>query len=1139
MHMKMKSLLRLMLVISSVGILVSCNHREGEPRVLVFTKTAGFHHSSIPNGVDAIMKLGAQNHFQVDTTSDASMITEDSLKKYAALVFLHTTGNLFNAQEQSDLERYIQAGGGFVGIHAAADANYDWHWYGRLVGGYFNGHPQQQEAVLHLVDKDTTMTGNIPATWKRKDEWYNYKSLDSDLHVMVTIDEKSYTGGTNGANHPMAWYHDFDGGRSWYTELGHTEESFTDPAYLSHILAGIKYAIGDNKALNYSKATTLRAPDEDRFTKTQLVQATFFEPTEMTILPNLDVLIAQRRGELMLYKNSTNSVKQAGFFNVYYKTQHTPGVNSEEGLLGIQADPDYAHNHYVYIYYSPMDSSVDRLSRFTFENDTLDPKTEKVVLEVKTTREICCHTGGSIAFGKDDELFLSVGDNSTPFDEPGNPPFNTHAFGPLDDRPGHEQFDSRRGAGNTNDLRGKILRIKINKDGTYGIPEGNLFPKGTDKTRPEIYVMGDRNPYRISVDKKNGYLYWGEVGPDARADSMDTRGPRGYDELNQAKKAGNFGWPYFVGNNYPYHEYDYATGKSGPAFDAQHPVNNSRNNTGLRDLPALSPPFIWYPYDESAEFPSVGSGGRTAMAGPAYYSDMYPEKTRYPDYYNKKVFIYEWIRGWIKAVSLTPNGDFDRLEPFMEHTRFNAPIDMEMGPDGRLYILEYGSGWFQKNPDAGLARIDYNSGNRPPVVAAVHVDKTAGALPFKGKATADVKDPDHDPLTYKWTLGNGNVVETKTPSVDFNFTNAGDYNIQLEVKDDKGATTKSNVVSVYAGNEIPDVAIQLGGNKSFYLPGKPVPYSVKVQDKGAFDTANVYVSANFIEGYDRAGDNNVGMGNTMAGKNLAFSSDCKTCHKESEKSIGPAFVQVAQKYDKDPNAMNYLINKIKKGGAGVWGDQAMPAHPSTSDADLKEIVTYVLSLSKKETIKKSMPSSGTVTPPANAKGNPTLVIAASYTNTPGSNLKALTGSKTVALPSSTVTFSGKEKLQGFTTFAYNGNQMMILPKQKGWFAMDSIDLSGVSAINILGGYQKTFPTDYTVEVRLDNENGKVLGTGMLAPDKTGGGGGAKASVPLNMASAHLTVQPVTDGAFHTLYFVFTPKTNNAEGNAAIMSVQFR
>ncbi len=149
-------------------------------------------------------------------------------------------------------------------------------------------------------------------------------------------------------------------------------------------------------------------------------------------------------------------------------------------------------------------------------------------------------------------LYLSAGDNSTPFDEPKRTYVN-NGYAPLNDYPGHVQYDARRSAGNTNDLRGKIMRIQVKDDGTYEIPEGNLFPKGTDKTRPEIYVMGNRNPYRISVDQKNSYLYWGEVGPDANADSFATRGPRGYDEVNQARKAGFFGWPFFVGNNYPYH----------------------------------------------------------------------------------------------------------------------------------------------------------------------------------------------------------------------------------------------------------------------------------------------------------------------------------------------------------------------------------------------------------------------------------------------------------------------------------------------------------------------------------------------------------------------------------------------------------
>ena len=275
-------------------------------------------------------------------------------------------------------------------------------------------------------------TKHLPKEWKRKDEWYNYKKLNPDVKVLIKLDEKSYEGGKNGDNHPIAWYHDYDGGRAWYTGLGHTEESFLEDNYLKHLLAGIQYAIGDNKKLDYAKATTLRVPEEDRFSKVQLTQGTLFEPTEMTILPNYDVLIAQRRGELMLYKNSDKSVKQAGYLNVYWKS-NTKGVNAEEGLLGIQADPDFAKNHYVYIFYSPIDTSVNRLSRFKFENDTLDMKSEKVVLQFYSQREICCHTGGSIAFGNDNMLYVSTGDNSTPFDQPGK--YANHGFGPIDDRP--------------------------------------------------------------------------------------------------------------------------------------------------------------------------------------------------------------------------------------------------------------------------------------------------------------------------------------------------------------------------------------------------------------------------------------------------------------------------------------------------------------------------------------------------------------------------------------------------------------------------------------------------------------------------------------------------------------------------------
>jgi glucose/arabinose dehydrogenase len=687
-------------------LLTSCNSRT-QIRILVFSKTAGFRHSSIPNGKTALLKLATENNWSVDTTEDAAVFTEKNLKKYSAVVFLNTTGNILNNYQETAFERYIQAGGGFVGIHSATDTEYDWIWYARMVGANFESHPKPQQAKLIVTDKNHPSTKHLSDTWLKTDEWYNFKNLNKDVKVLLKIDETSYEGGKHGSDHPMAWYHEYDGGRAFYTELGHTEESYTDSVYLKHITGGIEYAVGKNKKLKYGRAKSQYPPDTASMTKTVLTQGEFFEPTEMTILPDEDVLIVQRRGEILIYKSKTKELKQAGFLKVYYRSLKDTTVNAEEGLLGICKDPNYEKNNHVFIFYSPADTSVNRLSRFTVKDDKIDMSSEKIVLQFYSQREICCHTGGSIAFGPDGLLYVSTGDNSTPFDQP-KQRFTTRGFAPLDERPGFEQYDARRTSSNTNDLRGKILRLKINEDGSYSIPDGNLFAKDQPLTRPEIYVMGNRNPYRISVDQKNSYLYWGEVGPDSDKDSFDTRGPKGYDELNQARRAGYFGWPLFVGKNYPYYEYDYNTGKTGMKFDPLKPVNNSKNNTGLRELPPVADPFIWYPYGNSPDFPQTATGGRTAMAGPVYYADLYPEKTRMPDYYTGKLFFYEWMRNWIKVVTVDSNGDFYRMEPFMEQAKFAAPVDMELGPDGRLYILEYGTGWFSKNKDAGLSRIDFD-----------------------------------------------------------------------------------------------------------------------------------------------------------------------------------------------------------------------------------------------------------------------------------------------------------------------------------------------------------------------------------------------------------------------------------------------
>ena len=1135
----MKKSFSLLLAASLSLFLISCKQkRSGKPKVLVFSKTGGFRHSSIPVAKQAIIKLGEQNDFEVDTTENAEWFNDDSLKKYSTVVFLSTTEDVLNHKQEVAFERYIQAGGGFMGIHAATDTEYDWGWYGRMVGGYFSSHPATQEAKLNVVDKSHISTKHLPDTWTRKDEWYNFNKLSNDVKVLIKIDEKSYNGGTNGDNHPMAWYHDYDGGRAFYTELGHTEESFSDSLYLQHVLGGIQYTIGENEELNYSKAKSQLPPEEDRFVKTNLAQGEFFEPTEMTILPNFDIIVVQRRGEILLHKNDSKKIKPAGFLDVYWKTKIAKDVNAEEGLMGIAKDPDFSRNNYVYVFYSPADTSVNRLSRFEFKNDSLINSTEKIILQFYSQREICCHTGGSIAFGPGRTLYLSTGDNSTPFDEPKQTYVN-RGFAPLDDRPGHEQYDARRTSGNANDLRGKILRIKVNEDGTYEIPEGNLYAKGTSGTKPEIYVQGNRNPYRISVDQKNSYLYWGEVGPDSDKDSFQTRGPRGYDEVNQARKAGNFGWPYFIGDNKPYYEYDYATGTTGQKFDPLKPVNNSKNNTGVRELPPAQSAFIWYPYGYTKYFPQTATGGRNAMAGPVYYADMFPEETRLPAYYDGKLFIYDWIRGWIKAVTMLPNGDFDKMEPFMENTKLANAIDMEMGPDGKIYLLEYGTGWFQKNADAGLSRVDFIPGNRPPKIAKLSLDKNAGALPFTVKVSVDAVDPEKDKMTYSWTMGDGTTKETTTPELEYTYNRVGDFGISVQASDKNGAATKSETVQVYAGNTTPEVDITINGNRTFYFPGKPVVYSVTATDNedSAILSSNFFVSADYIEGTDLAA---IPQGHqqgeaSITGKSLVQSLDCKSCHKEAEKSIGPAYVDVAKRYQDDPNAKAYLTDKIIKGGGGVWGEVAMAAHPSLPHSDIDQIVNWIMSLTDNKAVKKSLPQKGSLQASLGKapKDNGVLSLSASYTDAGGNNIKALTGRVTTLLRNNKVLFSGKEKMKGYTSINFNGQNYLIAPAAEGWFTLDNIDLSGIGSAMIVAGWQQAPAYGFDIEIRLDDAGGKVIGTGSIVAPKEKLKPGA-----IGFGTAMIQIEMVTDGKFHTLYIVSKPKDTKESTQIFLQSIQF-
>ncbi|MFE7956070.1 MULTISPECIES: ThuA domain-containing protein [unclassified Streptomyces] len=218
-------------------------------RVLVFSKTAGFRHDSIPDGVAALKQLGAGGGFTVDATEDAGAFTPGNLRRYDAVVFLSTTGDVLNPAQQRAFEDYVHRGGGYVGIHAAADTEYDWAFYGGLAGAYFQSHPAIQPATVNVEDRAHPATAHLGPTWERTDEWYNYRSDPRErAHVLASLDESSYSGGTMNGDHPIAWCQEYQGGRAFYTGGGHTKESYADPAFRQHLLGGIRYAIGAAQA---------------------------------------------------------------------------------------------------------------------------------------------------------------------------------------------------------------------------------------------------------------------------------------------------------------------------------------------------------------------------------------------------------------------------------------------------------------------------------------------------------------------------------------------------------------------------------------------------------------------------------------------------------------------------------------------------------------------------------------------------------------------------------------------------------------------------------------------------------------------------------------------------------------------------
>lgn len=780
-----------------------------DPHVLVFSRTQGFRHSSIAAGVRAIRNLGRENHFEVTATENPALFSDRSLAAFDAVVFLNTTGNVLNRSQQAAFEKYIAGGGGFVGVHSAADTEYGWPWYGGLVGAYFASHPHIQRADVLVPDRLHPSTASLPQRWRRVDEWYNYRNNPrGEVHILAVLDESTYSGGTRPADHPISWCHEYQGGRSWYTGMGHTEGTYSEPEFLEHLQGGISFAMGQGGDCS--------ATQDARYEQTVLDENPV-NPIELVVTPDGAVLYVELYGNVRKYDPATQTTSLALKLDVFHEF--------EDGLTGIALDPAFESNEWVWLFYSPAgNNAVQHVSRFTFDGDTINPQSEQILLKIPVQRDQCCHTGGSLAFDPDGNLFIATGDNTNPFASDG--------YAPIDEQTGRSAWDAQKSSANTNDLRGKILRIKPLPDGTYEIPDGNLFPVGADSTRPEIYVMGSRNPFRFSIDSETDWLYWGDIGPDAGGDSP-ARGPRGHDEWNRTREAGNFGWPYCIGDNRPYRDYDFRTRRSGNAFDCAAPANDSPNNTGLRNLPPARPAWIWYPYGASSDFPQVdGPGGRAAMAGPVYHFDPALRSSgKLPEYFDKSLFIYEWSRDWIRQITFDDNGEMLAIQPFLPSFRFNALIDMEVGPDGALYLLEWGSDKFgRNNTDARLLRIAFTPLNKAPVAVA-SASPDAGPLPLTVQFDArDSHDPDSsEELEYAWDFTNDGQTDATGSAATWTFTQAALYNVRLTVRDRSGGVDVATI-PVVAGNSRPVASIVEPANGSFFAWGQSVSYLVRVED---------------------------------------------------------------------------------------------------------------------------------------------------------------------------------------------------------------------------------------------------------------------------------------------------------------------
>ena len=1118
------------------------------PRILVFTRTTEYRHENIEPGLEILETEAKRRGIAVDTTEDSKLFSREALAPYRAVVFFNTTGDVLNREEQVAFERYIQAGGGFVGIHAAADTewkNNAWPWYTRLVGAAFLSHPNEpsnvQRATVRRVDSDDPATAAIPESWEHEDEWYDYQRFSDGVDVLLRVDEETYQGGQTGEFHPISWKRSFDGGRSFYTGLGHTEDSFSEEIFLDHLFGGTRWAMGDGQGppdLDYDKSSPLPW----RITQ-ETIARSIGEPIAFEFSPDGGLYIIERRGRIHYLDPLTREVSAAGELQVYSE--------AENGLMGITFAPDFPETAHGYLYYATDEGGRHRyrLSRFEFRDGKLLPETEKVMMEVGIDPGETGHEGGDLQFDVEGNLWISTGDDSYPQAIDGYAPMN-------------ESLPTQNALGtsaNSQDLRGKILRIRPQPDGSYTIPNGNLFAD-LEQGRPEIYVMGLRNPFRFHFDDRTQTLYWGEIGPDANDDHPE-RGPRGYDEFNRTKTPGFFGWPLFIQNNLAYRPWDMSKGAAtGPFFDPANPRNDSPANDGLRELPAPQPSWIAYPYALDDQFFELGGGdamgasrraGRSAMSGPVYYADQYPAETAFPDYYDGKLILYDFMRDWVLLAEMDADGNLAKIEPLSE-LDLNSPIDLTIGPDGSIWVLEYGSNWFTDNEDSQVSRISYFAKDNPPPVAVAEVSPLNSAAPATIVLDATEswdRNPD-DSMQWEWWITDATGEHKRVASEEtatHQISEPGIYAIELVVTDEGGSSSRDKR-TVKIGNAPPQIRVDLDGNRSFF--GKDsVGYIVSVVDledgstrTGAIKPEDVLIEFDFSADGFAAGSEGNTHENTLAVNHEV--EGCGSCHAQEITSAGPSLRAIADRYAADPNAVERLADRVRNGGTGEWGDRAMPAHEHLSTDRARELVEQILDLSPDRPRKSGLPLQGrlvfedhgaTLQPnqwmdsstPAQYR------LRVSYTDRGGDRVGPLSAETEIVFAHPNVRAALFDETAGTMTVVAPesslvpadliGVPLVIAIAPDSFISFEGIDLRGVARVDMIATALSAFMEGGRIEVRQGAVDGTLIDS-------------LEVESRLLPSEQKFSASLVEFNEVEDLFFVFQPLDPTEENSGALLAL---